>query len=132
MIIRMTVNDNDFTHVVEGFAAVLYFQETYPRTNEYIRDLFDDMEKFRNMWCEVINGSGKLTGEQEMEFIDIIRRKYDLYIRRRFDGEGEDASHCDYLLRNINIKLQKSLTPRWENGEVVYVFPNAGGKYLTF
>lgn len=132
MIIRLTVRDNDFTSIIEDFASSLYWQDSCPRDTMNIREFWNDMERFRDMWGEVINGSGKLTPEQQSEFLEIVLRKFETYIRRRFDGDGDDALHRDYLLAKIEVKLQKSLTPRWENGEVVYVFPNAGGKHLTF
>ena len=132
MIIRLTVRDNDFTSILESFASSLYWQDSYPRDTANIRELLNDMDHFRDMWSEVINGSGKLTTEQQDEFLEIVLRKFETYIRRRFDGDGDDELHRNYLLANIEVKLQKSLTPRWENGEVVYVFPNAGGKHLTF
>ena len=42
-----------------------------------------------------------------------------------------DGDEKEYLLEHIKITTQKSITPEWENGEVVYVFVNAGGKHIT-
>ena len=128
MIIRMTVKDNDFTDIVESFALCMFHQDTCFPSDENMRKLYNDDKMFRNSWNEIANGSGKLSNEDADIFLDIIKQKYACYIQRRFD---DDVECQNYLLDNFKVSLQESITPHWENGEVVYVFVNAGGKYIT-
>ena len=129
MIIRMTVGDNDFTDIIESFASYMFFQDTCFPSDENIRKLYNDDKVFRNLWSEVTNGTGKLSNEDKEIFIDIIKQKYTCYIQRRLDDS--DVEYQNYLLDNFKVSLQESITPHWENGEVVYMFINAGGKHIT-
>lgn len=129
MIIRMTVGDNDFTDIVESFASHMIFQDTCFPSDENIRKLYNDDKMFRNLWNEITNGVGKLSDENAEIFLDIIKQKYACYIQRRLNDD--DIEYQNYLLDNFKVNLQESITPHWENGEVVYVFVNAGGKYIT-
>jgi hypothetical protein len=36
------------------------------------------------------------------------------------------------LIKDFNVKFQKSLTPKWENGEVVYICCGYHNKQWTF
>jgi len=36
------------------------------------------------------------------------------------------------LIRDFKVKFQKSLTPKWENGEVVYICCGYYNKWWTF
>lgn len=128
MIIRMTVNDNDFTYIIESFSSCMYSQDTCFPSDENMRKIYYDNKTFRELWCEITNGKGELCNEDEEIFIDIIKQKYVRYISNRFDDE-EDTKK--YLLDKFKVSAQKSITPHWENGEVVYTFVNAGGKHIT-
>lgn len=128
MIVKMTVGDNDFTDILESFASCLYVTETGPRTDENLMQLIEDFNNFTRLWNEVNNGSGGLTKDDTKTFLDICKRKFSHYVCNRFDDEEETRA---YLLKNFRASMQKSLTPRWQNGEVVYVFIGAGGKSIT-
>lgn len=128
MIIKMTVGDNDFTDILESFASVLFFAETGDRTDENFAQLYKDCQEFSRLWNEVNNGSGSLTKDERKNFLDICKRKFVHYVCNRFDDEEETRA---YLLQNFRVSMQKSLTPRWQNGEVVYVFIGASGKSIT-
>ena len=45
---------------------------------------------------------------------------------------GPDAVYMQDLIKNFNIKFQKSLTPKWENGEVVYICCGYYNRWWTF
>lgn len=124
----MTVGDNDFTDILESFASRLYVTETGPRTDENLMQLFDDFNTFTRLWNEVTNGTGGLTKDEQKTFLDICKRKFANYVNSRFNDDEETRTH---LLENFRVSMQKSLTPRWQNGEVVYVFIGAGGRSIT-
>ena len=125
MIIRLTLNDNDFTEQLEMFANKLYFMTTCnPR--DFSSQAYDDVHEFNHLWCELLNGSGKLNDEQHARFYELILKKFEYYVE---SSVKEDSK--EYFRKNINIRLQKSLTPRNENGEVVYVIVPAGGAIIT-
>ena len=128
MIIKMTIGDNDFTDILESFASRLYVTDTGPRTDENLMQLFEDFNTFTRLWNEVTNGTGNLTKDEQKIFLDTCKRKFAHYVCNRFDDEEETRA---YLLKNFRASMQKSLTPRWQNGEVVYVFIGAGGKSIT-
>lgn len=95
MIIRMTVQDNDFTGVIEDFVEKYWF-ELMPDTIL--------LEKVYELWNQYL-------------LKDFNYSEYD-------DGDDDELTR-EYLLNNFEASLSCTFTDKWENGEVVYYFNNA-------
>ena len=138
MILRITVGDNDFTEELEQFASNL---ELYPYIHAYITDagqdealkIFKHLDRFR----ELFYSTDKYTPELASELCELIRYSWKLwvdYCMKDHDWwDKEEAIRIKgYLLRDFQVKFQKSLTPKWENGEVVYICCGYHNRWWTF
>ena len=138
MILRITVGDNDFTEELEQFASNL---ELYPYIKSHITDatqdealkLFKHLDRFR----ELFYNTDKYTPELASELCELIRYSWKLwvdYCMKDHDWwDDDDKVHIrEYLIRDFKVKFQKSLTPKWENGEVVYICCGYYNRWWTF
>ena len=138
MILRITVDDNDFTEELEQFASNL---ELYPYIKSHITDatqdealkLFKHLDRFR----ELFYNTDKYTPELASELCELIRYSWKLwvdYCMKDHDWWDDDdkVRIREYLIRDFKVKFQKSLTPKWENGEVVYICCGYYNRWWTF
>lgn len=132
MILRITVNDNDFTEYLEQFAkdpTITHFFCTTELPEYSGWDTMKKMNKFR----ELFYGTEKYTTEQIQELVDGIKLHWELWVRHELQLEDhQDDDTREYLIKNFKVKFQKSLTPKWENGEVVYICCGYYNKQWTF
>ncbi len=139
MILRITVGDNDFTEELEQFADDLELFE-YTRKlsadNMSIDVLYEHIkstERFR----ELFYNTEKYTFELADELCDMIRKHWEIWVNNcMVNHEWWDAEEAKrikgYLIRDFKVKFQKSLTPKWENGEVVYICCGYHSRWWTF
>lgn len=121
MIIKMTLNDNDFSEVIESFIQRLYYG--YPVRESGNGDFFA-MIKERKHFMELYNNDD-FTEEEKEWFIEVITKAWNQHINNRTDKE--------YLQKNFVCKIVESITGKWENGEAFYFFPGAyGNKHINF
>ena len=128
MIIRMTVEDNDFTEMLEDFAndlVELFFQETkYNYKNDYnpeiLHQLIETEEMIRQtLWAESMK-------EVTEEGKTLLKARLHIMWGRYVDsGEQEDRIK-DYLKRDFKVDISFNFEDKWENGEAVYYFTYAG------
>ena len=128
MIIRMTVEDNDFTEMLEDFAndlVKLFFQETkYNYENDYNPEILHQLIKTEEMIRQT------LWAESMSEIIEegktlLEARLYIMWGRYVDSGEQEDRIK-DYLKRDFKVDISFNFEDKWENGEAVYYFTHAG------
>lgn len=122
MIIRVTVNDNDFYYVMMGFMKNLWgFKRNSKPTSEMSTEELE-IEVDRLIEHEKIlqlinpNNSKKLTPEEEKNLIEYLHKRFAEYLE---SVDKRDDSK-DYLKQHLQIKIQKSFTDKWENGEAFY------------
>lgn len=138
MILRITVGDNDFTEELEQFASNL---ELYPYIHAYITDatqeealkIFRHLDRFR----ELFYNTDKYTPELAAELCELVRHSWKLWVdycmKDHVWWDKEEAERIKgYLLRDFKVKFQKSLIPKWENGEVVYICCGYHNRWWTF
>lgn len=138
MILRITVGDNDFTEELERFASNL---DLYPYVREALTDatsdeayrFFKHLDRFR----ELFYNTEKYTPELASELCACVRYSWELWVstcmkNHAWWDEADAERIKGYLIRNFNIKFQKSLTPKWENGEVVYICCGYHNRWWTF
>ena len=138
MIIRITVGDNDFTEELEQFASDLELFEYTRRkaedmTSDELYNYIKDKERFR----ELFYNTEKYTPELATELCDYIKKHWEFWVNdcmKDHDWWDEaDAKRVrEYLIRDFKVKFQKSLTPKWENGEVVYICCGYHNRWWTF
>jgi hypothetical protein len=138
MILRITVGDNDFTEELENFAQDL---ELYSYVRNYVKDMPTDEAlaflKHNDRFRELFYNTEKYTPELTQELCDMIRHNWELWVRycmpnHKWWDEQEAARIKEYLIRDFKVKFQKSLTPKWENDEVVYICCGYHNRWWTF
>jgi len=142
MILRITVGDNDFTEELEQFAEdpegsayllkVAKLENTSLTQDEKLA-LFKRKERFR----ELFYNTEKYTPELSAELCEMVKQNWEDFVNhimRDHDYWNEDDKIRlrEYLIRDFKVKFQKSLTPKWENGEVVYICCGYYNKHWTF
>lgn len=128
MIIRMTVEDNDFTELLEDFAndlVNLFFQETtYNCSNDYnpeiLHQLIETEETIRRtLWAESMK-------EVTEEGKTLLKARLHIMWGRYVDSGEQEDEIKDYLKRDFKVDISFKFEDKWENGEAVYYFTHAG------
>ena len=138
MILRITVSDNDFTQELEEFADDLeLFEYTRQKAAELSSDELYDYIKRLDRFRELFYQTEKYTPELAAELCDLIKQHWELWVNNCMKDHpwwsAEDAKRIrEYLIRDFNVKFKKSLTPKWENGEVVYICCGYHKRHWTF
>lgn len=110
MIIRITLNDNDFDGTLSAFLD--YISKRCPIK---FTDDFDTYIQNETRWNQIFNGTLELTeGNKEFVRTNIIEAWRDF---------GNIRSQ--YLIKNFEVSFVESVNGEWENGEVYYLFLNA-------
>ena len=142
MILRITVGDNDFTEELEQFASDIegtaYLLkackiENTALTQDEKLELFKRADRFRDLFYLI----DKHTPEQAAELCEMVKQNWEIFVNNIMCDHDwwseEDAKRIKgYLIRDFKVKLQKSLTPKWHNGEVVYVCCGYHNRWWTF
>lgn len=142
MILRITVGDNDFTPELEQFAKDIegsaYLLKVCKLENDQLTQdeklaLFKDAERFRDLFYM----TDKYTPELAAELCTRVKQNWENFVNHIMcDHDWWDEADAkrvrEYLIRDFKVKFQKSLTPKDENGEVVYVCCGYYNKWWTF
>ena len=142
MILRITVNDNDFTEELEQFAkdpegCAYLLKACKPENTRLTQDeklaLFKDADRFRDLFYN----TDKYTPAQAGELCERVRENWENfvnYVMKDHDywDDADKVRIREYLIRDFKVKFQKSLTPKCENGEVVYICCGYHNKQWTF
>lgn len=139
MILRITVRDNDFTQELEEFAKDLelfdYAKALFKNSDSYEASL--EFLKAQDRFRELFYQTEKYTPDLAAELCDMIKQRWELWINNCMKdhpwwSDDEKVRIREYLIRDFNVKFQKSLTPKWENGEVVYICCGYHNRWWTF
>ena len=142
MILRITVGDNDFTEELEQFASdpegCAYVLKAAKLENDLLSqgeklELFKRMDRFRVLFYN----TDKYTPELAAELCEMLKQNWENFVNYIMCDHDwwseEDAERIKgYLIRDFKVKFQKSLTPKWENGEVVYICCGYHNRWWTF
>lgn len=129
MIIRITVNDNDFTEQIEKYMKnfVLYIREMMPEQDLGENPSFEDVYAWR-LRDKRINGimnpniTASLTEKDKKYIVQQVHKTFGVFCDNHF---GKDMA--DYLKKKLNVKVLSRMEDKWENGEVFYWFQHADG-----
>ena len=119
MIIKITVNDNDFYYKMMGFMKSMwnFWEDKTLSVSEQIEahnKHFDIMDLINP------NNSKPLTNEEKNLVEEYLKENFSKYMKRNCK---EDTAK--YLIENLEIKFLKTFTDRWENGEAFYWFQHS-------
>lgn len=133
MIIRLTVNDNDFTQVLEKYLNNKIFNLTLDLMDkaqklQEKREANKNDEKVLNKYRKAmeayadaesklrevfnVNNHNPLTTEEKDFLKERLQTSFDYYIKR-YNKPQE-------LVGKLRVKISDTFTDKWENGEVVY------------
>ncbi len=125
MIIRLSVNDNDFsgylTQYMQKFS--LYMRELtvefdYESEPEKLRDFMKRDRYIRKVLNP--NNIEPLSGEDIDFIIQQVHFTFGVFCDKRFDLDV-----ADYLKKQLSVSILSSIEDRWENGEAFYWFLHA-------
>lgn len=127
MIIRITVNDRKYTNQLKSFANVMnecdkYYNNSILDNSEQI--IADDRYKYDFLYRQIVNGNAN--EPQIDEFIQIVKSKF-VYYCNKYPFVVLMSEEKEYMLNHISIEVIRSLVPKDENDEVVYIFPSVTG-----
>ena len=120
MIIRITVNDKDFTEILENFADVM-FDKLY----------FGSGKKMDFETCKTINEIQRIlnpnvttsvTKEQSVILRGVVFLDWCDYVDALPETDFMTNDTRDYLKKNFEVSVGYEFTDRFENGETVYYF----------
>ena len=126
MIIKMTVNDNDFGNELESFARKLSSRITrLPRNIEQM-EAKEQLECIRSLRkidrLMNPNVTENHTEEEKELLIRKTKEAFSTYVKE----VCKDESDADYLIRNFKVEIIETMTDKWENGEMFYWFQHSG------
>lgn len=129
MIIKLTVNDNDFGILIDSFMDNLSSRIIdFPKDLEAWEDKNKQYEYIMNVRkvSKLMNPnvSEKHSKEDKEIIIDKVKESFGRYV-----GEKE-PDKAKYLIDKLEVKIINSMMDKWENGEVWYWFQHSG-KYIN-
>lgn len=131
MIIRLSVNDNDFTQQIEPYVKnfVCYIRELMPEQDLGENPTFEEVYNWRQRDKEINrlmnpNSSVVLTDKDKRVIVSQIKRTFEVYCDNHFDKDT-----ANYLKKGLNVKVLTRIEDKWENGEAIYWFQHAD-KYI--
>ena len=132
MIIRMTVNDNDFSEYLERFASglntrLLNLVNRVPDDASIDEKLnaHYDWERIFKLLNPNCTTSKNITENDKAFMCQQINIAWELFISKRITSEDAEDNGLKYLLDNFECNVGYDFKDMWENGEVVYYFTTA-------
>ena len=135
MIFDITIEDNDFTHILaEYFKRNRTFQFRFnqlmkidkPNHTEYIlRDeAFKRIDKIRTILCGIL----KPTKEDKEFLVEALKMDIILWIK---EFDFLDDRQRNYIIENLSIKATDTFKIKDENGEHLYVYTHMDVDHFT-
>lgn len=115
MIIRMTVQDNDFVEFLASFAKNLKAKIIFD--DNTLKTLEKTVEIFAKSSHDLV-----VTDEDKSFICSQVNKAFSDYVNRVI-SDDEQTKH--YLISNFSVEIVDSFQEKWENGEYVYYFSNS-------
>lgn len=126
MIIKLTLNDNDYIGYIEKFLERFKFQNYYIVLKEYDKDNEEDIKAYveghvkrEELLDKVFYKEDELTESDIKQFEEYIKEALAYYLYKHNIMLSSDLE--DYK-KIVNVKCLKTMNNKWQNGEVVYYF----------
>ena len=124
MIIKLTVNDNDYGELMNGFVRNLDNRISKIPSNIEELDINEQLEiiKELNMIDRLINPNitENHTDDEKAILVKRIKQAFEEYINKTYVCDNQDTAN--YLIKNFDVEIVNSMEDKWENGEVWYWF----------
>lgn len=127
MIIRCTFHDNDFTDILEKIATdrkvdiITYSLENRIFSEEDFKKHREYVELYKKI--KDIARKKRLRKEEKDLLVRNIKESIMLY-SKNFGSYSKNGDTVEYLKRNLDVKIMHTITDKWENYEVCYMFYN--------
>lgn len=124
MIIRTTLNDNDFTEILENFYKE-FWKGIFLLTEKHKEDIHqsildnDEYHKFERLYKKTGMNSNQLSDKDKEIILDYIKRNIIEYYLKYYSGPDDNTN---YFKENLKLSFVESVKDNFENGEVVYYF----------
>lgn len=121
MIIKVTVEDNDFGEILERFMKNLCFEltrEPDDLTAGKALDFYRTYKRINSLLNP--NVTEKLTEEDVAFLTERIKKSWEFYVKKKVPDADQ------YLVNKFKVTFPKTFTDKWENGEAVYWFQHSG------
>ncbi len=115
MIIRVTVNDNDYYYILLHFMEKMWDFEKNP-TEEVEAEVERLLEREKILQLISPNNTKKLTPREERMIIEYLHKRFEEYVNSRV----KKSRTRELLKRDIKIGIQRTFVDEWENGEAFY------------
>ena len=126
MIIRLTVNDNDFSSIVMRYFGDFWMRmlELHPDNCLSDKASYEELSSWRHRENKIRsimnpNSDRELTDEEKEFLVEQVKRTFGQYIDRWYNSDAE------YLKKNLKVEVIESFTDKWENGEAFYWFQHS-------
>ena len=126
MIIKITIHDNDYYSLLLGFATKIKLglypvafdenEEGKFSEKEYSKYCLEYFRKDRKYVGMLSKESRELSAEDKEFVQNVIREGWNQYIDNK-----------EYFVKNFEAHVVNSVSDKWENGEVFYIFPSCYG-----
>ena len=132
MIIRLTVNDNDYSYFLETFAEGLLSRiNNLPAHISSDASIEDKLQAHKD-WertFDIINPNtttaDNITEDDKQFMCSRVKKAFEFYLSKSF-SKDMDAEHTrEYLYSNFECSVGYDFKDMWENGEAVYYFSTA-------
>lgn len=126
MIIKLTLNDNDYTGYIEKFLDRFKFQNYYIVLKEYDKDNEEDIKAYveghvkrEELLDKVFYKEDELTESDIKQFEEYIKEALAYYL---YKHNIMLSNNLEDYKKIVNVKCLKTMNNKWQNGEVVYYF----------
>lgn len=133
MILKISIHDNDFDHVMSDFCRDIgmgWFspKDPKPKDKDLLCEWHIHCNSDRNfLWDAMKKASDDLSKEDKERVARIVTDSFAVFTNAKFSGDA------GYLQKNFSCEVVGSVTDKWANGEDYYVFPSSyGDKVLCF
>ena len=122
MIIRMSVEDNDYFYVLTTFIKHVFQSSMGSRLSDTMQEYIQMDIEFENLMKLLSPNVDKPLNTTEKAFIiDYINQRFKKFVKKTVSLVDEH----DRLIKDFDVQFLESFTDKWENGEAFYWFQHS-------
>lgn len=122
MIIRMSVEDNDYFYVLTTFIKHVFQSSMGSRLSDTMQEYIQMDIEFENLMKLLGPNVDKTLNTTEKAFIiDYINQRFKKFVKKTVSLVDDH----DRLIRDFDVQILESFTDKWENGEAFYWFQHS-------